>query len=350
MRSTSEPARTYPALTGSLTAAAVAVLLAVSSLGLTASVSATEGSLPAGAAPIAGAPARVAAVDAAEAPSMWIHRPTIAGNTRIGSTLRANVVTRGTEPPKLSYVWLRDGVRIGGATSRNYTLKKKDRAHRIAVRVTAAASGVPAMTKTSARTAKIRPRAIDDPTTTQVVVNKQRRLDPKTFTPSGLVAPRISNNGQKLRRVAARALEEMVADARKDGVTVTLLSGYRSYQTQAAVFDAQVRRYGRAIAEQQAARPGHSEHQTGLTGDLGGADGCPITSCFSGTRAGKWLAKHAHRYGFILRYPKGKSAITGFAFEPWHYRYVGTAVSTDMKRKRIATLEEYRGLPAAPRY
>jgi len=218
------------------------------------------------------------------------------------------------------------------------------------VRVAASADGFTTVRRTSAQTDAIRPRIIDDPTNSQVVVNKLRWLKPKTYAPEALIRPDIPNNGQRLRRVAAHALESMAAGARKDGVAITLLSGYRSYQTQAAVFNQQVAAYGREVAEKQSARPGYSEHQTGFSGDLGGTGGCAIVSCFADTQAGRWLKKNAYRYGFILRYPKGYTGITGYAYEPWHYRYVGKTVALDMKRKGIQTLEQYRHLPAAPTY
>jgi len=281
-----------------------------------------------------------------------IDRPTLHGTFRVGSTLRAEVRSTGTAVPVLRYDWLRDGARIGGAHASSYRLKAKDRTHRISVRVTAEAAGSPAVTSTSAKSSRIRPRTIDDPRTTQVVVNKHRRLKPKTFVPSGLVLPRgIANgNGQPVRRVVARAAERMHRAAAADGVSLRILSGYRSYALQVRLFNAYVARDGLQAAETYSARPGHSEHQTGLAIDFGGDQGCALDTCFASTSAGRWLKKHGPEYGFILRYPRGKTAVTGYIWEPYHYRYVGTKTALAMKRKGVVTLEEYRGLPAAPDY
>jgi D-alanyl-D-alanine carboxypeptidase len=91
------------------------------------------------------------------------------------------------------------------------------------------------------------------------------------------------------------------------------------------------------------ARPGTSEHQTGLTMDITAKSvGLELVESFENTAEGKWLASNAHNYGFILRYPKGKTNITGYAFEPWHYRYVGVDIATDIFNRGI-TLEEYMG-------
>ncbi len=332
---------TIRAVAGGLLAVAVAFSLASPASAAGTAEARGRALAPSGAAPIA----------IEETGTLAIARPTISGTTRVGRLLRATAVSTGTVAPRVKmYTWLRDGAPIRKAHASTYRLTSKDRKHRISVRVAAFATGFPTVKRTSASTERIRFRVIDDPTNSQVVVNKQRSLKPKAYAPSGLILPSISNNGQRLRSVAAHALERMAAGAREDGVTITLLSGYRSYQTQVAVFNQQVATYGRAVAEKQSARPGYSEHQTGFSGDLGGAGGCPITSCFAGTQAGKWLKKYAYRYGFIMRYPDGYTKITGYAYEPWHYRYVGKKVATDMKRKGIKTLEQYRHLPAAPTY
>jgi D-alanyl-D-alanine carboxypeptidase len=112
-----------------------------------------------------------------------------------------------------------------------------------------------------------------------------------------------------------------------------------------------VAQLGLVAGEYLAARPGYSEHQTGLAADLSAAgQGCVIRVCFANTKAGKWLAANAWQYGFILRYPKGHTATTGYQFEPWHYRYVGVELSTQMHLTGVAVLEDFFGLPAAPKY
>ena len=107
---------------------------------------------------------------------------------------------------------------------------------------------------------------------------------------------------------------------------------------------------GKVAGEKLAARPGHSEHQTGLAVDFAAKGVSTLTTSFAKTKAGIWLAANAWKYGFILRYPKGKTAVTGYQFEPWHFRYVGVRTATDMHDRNILTLEEYYSLPAAPNY
>lgn len=188
--------------------------------------------------------------------------------------------------------------------------------------------------------------AIDDPASITVVANKTRPLRPKTYAPGDLVAV---GGGQRLRSEAAAALKQLIAGAAAAGYTINPLSGYRSYSTQVSVYNREVQNYGQAVADTQSARPGTSEHQTGLAIDVGGG-GCGIEDCFGNTAEGKWVAAHAHSYGFIIRYPQGKMAITGYRYEPWHLRYVGASTAQDMHAKGILTLEEYFGLPAAPNY
>ncbi len=181
-----------------------------------------------------------------------------------------------------------------------------------------------------------------------VVVNKQRPLNPKTYVPS----PRSSVNGVSLQKDAAIALKQMAAAMKKAGAgTLWLNSGYRSYSTQVDVHARQVKALGLAAGERLAARPGYSEHQTGLAADVSAiGQGCSIQVCFAKTKAGKWLAANAWQYGWILRYENGQTSVTGYQFEPWHFRYVGIDMATDYKAKRAKSLEAFWGLPAAPKY
>ena len=126
-------------------------------------------------------------------------------------------------------------------------------------------------------------------------------------------------------------------------------SAYRSYDYQVGLFQAQVARFGEERAEVQVARPGYSEHQTGLAADVGGG-GCDIESCFGTTAEGQWVAANGPRFGFLIRYPDGRQDVTGFKYEPWHVRYVGVALATEMQRTGVPTMEEFFGLPAAPGY
>ncbi|MDR0403474.1 MAG: M15 family metallopeptidase [Treponema sp.] len=121
-----------------------------------------------------------------------------------------------------------------------------------------------------------------------------------------------------LREKAERALEEMAAAARADGIVLTVSSAYRSYSYQAGSFDRWTRRLGLAEAEKVSARPGKSQHQLGLVVDFGS-----ITNEFAETRAGRWVKANAGRFGWSLSYPREYEALTGYSWESWHYRYVG---------------------------
>ena len=186
----------------------------------------------------------------------------------------------------------------------------------------------------------------NDPTSIWVVSNKQRSLNPKTYAPSDLVTV---SGGQQLRKETAAALAQMIEAAKAENLYISSLSGYRSYNTQTSVYNNEVATNGQAVADTQSARPGHSEHQTGLAIDVGGG-GCGIEDCFGNTAEGKWVATNAYKYGFIIRYTANKQAVTGFRAEPWHIRYVGVDLATEMQKQGVQTLEEFFGLPAAPSY
>lgn len=186
------------------------------------------------------------------------------------------------------------------------------------------------------------------------VVNKRRALLPADYAPTDLRRPDVpaATDNALLRPDTAAAAEEMFSAARDDGVGLVLLSGYRSYADQESTYAYWVGRYGdAAAADTVSARPGFSEHQTGLALDIGQADGsCTLVLCFRDTPAAQWAAAHAAEFGFILRYPLGFHEITGFSAESWHFRYVGRDISLGMQAAGTRTLEEYLGLPAAPSY
>jgi D-alanyl-D-alanine carboxypeptidase len=191
------------------------------------------------------------------------------------------------------------------------------------------------------------------PSSPWVVVNKLRRLSPKTYTPSDIVTLSVAHaNPPRMRKGAGAALVRMFAVAKKeDGGAMQVQSAYRSYSTQVSVYNGWVKSLGKAKADQQSARPGFSEHQTGLAVDISTVPSkCGLAACFSTTKQGKWLWKNAYRFGFLMRYPKSKTAVTGYTYEPWHYRYVGKALAKEMHSKKVLTLEEFFGLPAAPDY
>jgi len=187
----------------------------------------------------------------------------------------------------------------------------------------------------------------DSASSLQVVVNKHRQLNPAAYVPGQLVRVQA----ERLRAPAADAYKQFAKAAKAAGVNVMPISGYRAFSEQASLYDSYVRQYGQATADTLAARPGYSEHQTGLAMDIGNASGtCALQACFANTPAGRWAAEHGWEYGFIIRYPAGAEATTGYTYEPWHLRYVGKVIAEDMQSTGIATLEKYFGLEAAPDY
>lgn len=182
--------------------------------------------------------------------------------------------------------------------------------------------------------------SLSDPNSIWVVVNKSRALNPMNYAPDDLVNV---GNGQLMRKSAGDSLQSLLKDATNEGVSLQPLSGYRAYATQQTVYAKEVANYGQTVADSQSAKPGHSEHQTGLSIDMGGG-GCGIEDCFGNTAEGKWLAANAYKYGFIIRYPNGKESITGYRYEPWHIRYVGKDLASEMQNNNITTMEEFFNL------
>lgn len=181
---------------------------------------------------------------------------------------------------------------------------------------------------------------------TVVLVNKQRNL-PSTYVPADLTEPNVpfsfagASPKKQMRSVAAGALEKLFAAAKKDGIKLAAVSGYRSYATQKAIFDRNKAIKGAAVANKTSALPGQSEHQTGLAMDISSASaGYALEASFGDTKEGKWLAQHAPEYGFIIRYGKGMEKLTGYSYEPWHVRYVGVYIATEITSKHM-TLEQY---------
>jgi zinc D-Ala-D-Ala carboxypeptidase len=199
---------------------------------------------------------------------------------------------------------------------------------------------------------------IDSAWSPTVVVNKHRPLDPPSYVPKPLT--RIKT--EQLRNEAALAYQQMVKAAKVERVNIVTISGYRSYDHQASLYDSYVQQYGQETADTIAARPGHSEHQTGLAMDVGNSSGaCALQDCFEDTPVGAWVAEHADEYGFIIRYPKGEQKVTGYKYEPWHLRYVGPQLADEMRVKAqetakdgpeldTDTMEEFFKLGRAPDY
>lgn len=164
-----------------------------------------------------------------------------------------------------------------------------------------------------------------------LLANKKYPL-PKTYNPG--VDP-----------TAKQAMDQLILAAKEAGYSIVAFSSFRSYDYQKDLYDKYVARDGKENADRYSARPGHSEHQTGLAFDVGevGREDLWLTSAFGETPAGKWLANNTHHYGFILRYPKGKESITGFMYESWHFRYLGVELATKVYESGL-TLEEYLGV------
>jgi D-alanyl-D-alanine carboxypeptidase len=195
--------------------------------------------------------------------------------------------------------------------------------------------------------------SIDDPSSLWVVVNKLRPLNPADYQAPDLVSVPVPHvNDPILRQEASDQIVAMFAAyTAETGNEMQSQSAYRSYGVQVNVYQGWVNSLGQEGADLTSARPGHSEHQTGLAMDISAVPNtCALDQCFADTDQGLWLAANAYQWGFILRYPNGMTDITGYEFEPWHYRYVGVALATEMHDTGIQTLEEFFGLGPAPDY
>lgn len=190
-------------------------------------------------------------------------------------------------------------------------------------------------------------RIVTNPDDLLALVNKTRSL-PSDYVPDELVEPEVPHVFQgenlpynKMRRVAAEALESLFAAGEEEGLQFVARSGYRSYDTQVEVFSRNVEKNGEEAANKYSARPGESEHQTGLVMDVT-SPGVQneLVIPFEDTNEGKWLKDHAADFGFIIRYLKGKEDITGYQYEPWHLRYVGKDAAKAIASENL-TLEEY---------
>ncbi|MCT1686874.1 M15 family metallopeptidase [Pseudoglutamicibacter albus] len=180
------------------------------------------------------------------------------------------------------------------------------------------------------------PEIPSDPNNIKVLANKKRPLEPLTYAPKDLVH---IGSGQSMRSEAAQAFKKLRNAGAASGVNFHPVSGYRSYNQQAATYNHWRATYGQQHADSVSAAPGTSEHQLGLAVDV--SDGiCNLRRCFATTNAGQWVARNAHKYGFVVRYPEGKTDVTGYWYEPWHLRYVGTELAGELTSKGL-TLEEY---------
>ncbi|MBX4201318.1 M15 family metallopeptidase [Candidatus Saccharibacteria bacterium] len=188
-----------------------------------------------------------------------------------------------------------------------------------------------------------------------VVVNKGRVL-PSNYAPDGLVVPNVplrystSSSEMHVRADTAAAMESLFKAASTQGINLKLASGYRSYSYQVSVYGGYVKSDGVTQADTYSARPGHSEHQTGLAADLEPIDRqCEVEQCFENTPEGQWLAANSYKYGFIIRYGKTTQNLTGYQYEPWHVRFVGIDLANQIQVSG-QTLEQFFGLPTYPDY
>lgn len=155
--------------------------------------------------------------------------------------------------------------------------------------------------------------------------------------------PLPSDYNPGLQPEVIEAYQQMFRDGAERGLDFVLVSDFRTYQYQEQLYNNYVARDGQEAADQYSARPGHSEHQTGLTVDVGSADSASnLTVKFGDTPEYAWLKDVAHEYGFIVRYPEGKEHITGYQYEPWHLRYIGD--EAEAVYESGLSLEEYLGI------
>ncbi|MBE7120795.1 D-alanyl-D-alanine carboxypeptidase family protein [Bacillus cereus] len=186
---------------------------------------------------------------------------------------------------------------------------------------------------------------VTNPDSALVLVNKHRKL-PDGYIPEDLTKPNVPFTSPKdkektlLRKDAADALEKMFQAAKEEGLELTAVSGYRSYKRQQSLHNTYIKRQGKAEADSVSAIPGTSEHQTGLAMDISSKSAkFQLEPIFGETAEGKWVAEHAHEFGFVIRYLEDKTETTEYSYEPWHLRYVGNPYAAYIYKHHL-TLEE----------
>lgn len=179
--------------------------------------------------------------------------------------------------------------------------------------------------------------------TYHMLVNSKSSID-SSYKPKQVTVPNVSfsfsgqDSKKNMEYEAAKALENLFTGAKAQGINLKAVSGYRSYERQKSIYNAKYAQYGANLKAN--AKPGESEHQTGLAMDVSAASvGYDLVQRFEYTKEGQWLANNSHNYGFIIRYPKGKEHITGYIYEPWHIRYVGEELAEYLYENKL-TLDE----------
>lgn len=185
-------------------------------------------------------------------------------------------------------------------------------------------------------------------TTKKATQTASQNVSSPTYINGILIAnksyPLPANYNPGVNPAAQSAFNTMQSAAAKEGINLYIVSGFRSYSTQRDIYNNYVARDGKAAADRYSARPGHSEHQTGLAFDVNS-----LSQSFENTPEGRWLAANCYKYGFIIRFPKGKESITGYMYEPWHIRYLGISTATSVYNSGL-TLEEYLGIKSVYTY
>jgi zinc D-Ala-D-Ala carboxypeptidase len=220
-----------------------------------------------------------------------------------------------------------------------------------AVRSALDAASIPAAAKASIRAKIDAKRGNFDALLAEALAERKAdpmllyRVDKTQALPTGYVPPdlvaldgkglSVSRPGHRLRASAFRAIKAMDAAARTDGVTLLVSSSYRSYEYQVEVWNRGVAAEGETATAAVIAKPGHSQHQLGEAIDFGS-----ITDAFAQTKASRWLSANARRFGFSLSFPKGMSEVTGYAWESWHYRYIGKAAAA-LEERYFGGVQQY---------
>lgn len=218
--------------------------------------------------------------------------------------------------------------------------------------VIAAAGGAPAFRDAIAND-RLPCVDLSDPSRLWFVVNKTHPFTELTWAPSDLTTGTGVTNpsGDSLRAQASAALTKLVQAGASSG-DMAMISGFRSYETQLATFNNEVENVGVDAAELESARPGYSEHQSGLAVDLVPCDasGCGSLYDMGSSAQGAWLQEHSWEYGWIVRYESGQTDTTGYLSEPWHLRYIGPELARAYYEGGFHCLEDFFGLPASPDY